>query len=116
MTLVKLGVYNTYPLPSDNELNQHISTGEAIVLPLLCSSIKALASLLDKVDALTIRLTHIHDSVSTVANTVPNNEEITASLAPITSSVRDLSHWISTAPSRPTLAPQPPAPPVPKPV
>ena len=49
-TLVKLGVNNTYPLPTDNELNQHISMGEALVLPLLCSSINALASLLDKVD------------------------------------------------------------------
>ena len=100
-TLVKLGVNNTYPLPTDRELNQDISTGEALILPLLCSSIKALASLLDKVDTLTNRLTHIHDSVSSVANSVSNNEELTASLAPITSSVRDLSHRISTAPSRP---------------
>ena len=99
-TLVKLGVNNTYPLPTDRELNQDISTGEALILPLLCSSINALASLLDKVDTLTNRLTHIHDSVSSVANTVPNREEITASLAPITSSVRDLSHRISTAPPR----------------
>ena len=115
-TLVKLGVNNTYPLPTDRELNQDISTGEALILPLLCSSINALASLLDKVDTLTNRLTHIHDSVSSVANTVPNKEEITASLAPITSSVRDLSHRISTAPSRPTTVPRPPAPPGPKPV
>ena len=49
-TLVKLGVNNTYPLPTDRELNQDISTGEALILPLLCSSINALASLLDKVD------------------------------------------------------------------
>ena len=111
-TLVKLGVYNRYPLPTDMELNQDISTGEALILSLLCSSINALASLLDKVDTLSNRLTHIHDSVSSVANTVPNKEEITASLAPITSSVRDLSHRISTAPSRPVLAPLPP-PPVP---
>ena len=97
-TLVKLGVNNTYPLPTDNKLNQDISTGEALVLPLLCSSINALASLLDKVDSLTNCLTHIHDSVSSVANSVPNKEEMTASLAPITSSVRDLSHQISTAP------------------
>ena len=83
-TLVKLDVNNTYPLPTDRELNQDISTGEALILPLLCSSINALASLLDKVDTLTNRLTHIHDSVSSVANTVPNQEEITASLAPIT--------------------------------
>ena len=114
-TLVKLGVNNTYPLLTDRELNQDISTGEALILPLLCSSINALASLLDKVDTLTNHLTHIHDSVSSVANTVPNKEEITASLAPVTSSVRDLSHRISTAPSRPTLAPQPPPPIAPKP-
>ena len=114
-TLVKLGVNNTYPLPTDRELNQDISTGEALILPLLCSSINALASLLDKVDTLTNRLTHIHETVSSVANTVPNKEEITASLAPITSSARDLSHQISTAPSRPTLAPQPPPPVAPKP-
>ena len=114
-TLVKLGVNNRYPLPTDNELNQDISTGEALVLPLLCSSINALASLLDKVDTVTNCLTHIHDSVSSVANTVLNKEEITASLAPITSSVRDLSHRISTAPPRHPPAPQPPAPPAPKP-
>ena len=113
-TLVKLGVNNTYPLPTDRELNQDISTGEALILPLLCSSSNALASLLDKVDTLTNRLTHIHDSVSSVANTVPNKEEITASLAPITSSVRDLSHRISTAPPRHPHAPQPSAPPPPK--
>ena len=115
-TLVKLGINNTYPLPTDNELNQHISTGEALVLPLLCSSINALASLLDKVDTLTNRLTHIRDSVSSVANNFPNNEEITASLAPITSSVRDLSHRMCTAPSRHATIAQPPAPPAPKPV
>ena len=114
-TLVKLGVNNTYPLPTDRELNQDISTGEALILPLLCSSINALASLLDKVDTLTNRLTHIHDSVSSVANTVPNKEEITASLAPITSSVRDLSHRISTAPPRHPHTSQPPAPHPPKP-
>ena len=114
-TLVKLGVNNTYPLPTDRELNQDISTGEALILPLLCSSINALASLLDKVDTLTNRLTHIHDSVSSVANSVPNKEVITASLAPITSLVRDLSHRISTAPPRPPPAPQPQAPPPPKP-
>ena len=109
-TLVKLGVNNTYPLPTDNELNQDIPTGEALVLPLLCSSIHALASLLDKIDTLTNCLTHIHDSVSSVANSVPNKEEMTASLAPITSSVRDLSHRISTAPSAHpgTPAPCPP--------
>ena len=114
-TLVKLGVSNTYPLPTDRELNQGIPTGEALILPLLFSSINALASLLDKVDTLTNRLTHIHDSVRSVANTVPNKEEITASLAPMISSVRHLSHWISTAPSRPTLASQPPPPVAPKP-
>ena len=115
-TLVKLGINNTYPLPTDRELNQDISTAEALILPLLCFSINAWASLLDKVDPLTTRLTHIHDSVSSVANTVPNKEEITASLAPITSSVRDLSHRISTAPPRPAMAPQPlpPAAPIPK--
>ena len=43
-TLVKLGVNNTYPLPTDRELNEDISTGEALILPLLCSSINALAS------------------------------------------------------------------------
>ena len=112
-TLVKLGVNNTYPLPTDRELNQDISTGEALILPLLCSSINALASLLDKVDTLTNHLTHIHDSVSSVANTVPNKEELTASLAPISSSVRDLSHRISTAPpaspwhASPSLLPLP---------
>ena len=99
-TLVKLGVDNTYPLPTDRELSQDISTGEALILPLLCSSINALASLLDKVDTLTNRLTHIHDSVSLVANSVPNKEEITASLAPITSSVRDLSHRIDRKSTR----------------
>ena len=109
-TLIKLGVNNTYPLPTDRELNQDISTGEAPILPLLCSSINALASLLDKVDTLTNRLTHIHDSVSSFANTVPNKDEIAASLAPITSSVRDLSHLMSTAPSCPTVAPRPPPP------
>ena len=114
-TLVKLCVNNTYPLLTDRELNQDISTGEALILPLLYSSINALASLLDKVDTLTNRLTYIHDSVSSVANTVPNKEEITASLAPITYSVRDLSHRISTARSRPTMVPRPPAPPAPKP-
>ena len=97
-TLVTLGVNNTYLLPTDNELNQDISTREVLVLPLLCSSINALASLVDKVDTLTNRLTHIHDSVSSVANSVPNKEEMTASLAPMTSSVCDLSHRISTAP------------------
>ena len=115
-TLVKLGVNNTYPLPTDRELNQDIFTGEALILPLLCSSINALASLLDKVDTLTNRLTHIHDSVSSVANSVPNKEEITASLAPITSSLRDLSHRISTAPSRHATVPHPPVPPVSKPI
>ena len=114
-TLIKLGVNNTYPLPTDRELNQDISTGEALILPLLCSCINALASLLDKVDTLTNRLTHIHDSVSSVANTVANKEEISTSLAPITSSVRDLSHRISTAPIRPVLAPQPPPPTAPRP-
>ena len=114
-TLVKPGVNNTCPLPTYRELNQDISTGEALILPLLCSSINALASLLDKVDTLTNRLTHIHDSISSVANTVPNKEEIPASLAPITWSVRDLSHRISTAPVRPVLAPQPPPPIAPRP-
>ena len=114
-TLVKLGVNHTYPLPKDNELNQDISTGEALVLPLLCSSINALASLLDEVDTLTNRLTHIHDSVSSVANSVPNKEEMTASLAPITSSVRNLSHRISTAPPQRPHAPLPPVPSNPKP-
>ena len=103
-TLVKLSINNTYPLLTDNELNQDISTGEALALPLLGLSIKALASLLDKVISLTNRLTHIHDSVSSVANSVPNKEEMTASLAPITSSVRDLSHRISTATSQRTQA------------
>ena len=114
-TRVKLGVNNTYPLPTNRELNQDISTGEALIRPLLCFSINALASLLDKVDTLPNRQTHIHDSVSSIANTVPNKEEITASLAPSISSVRDLSHRISTAPSRPSLAPQPPPPTAPKP-
>ena len=108
-TLVKLSIHNTYPLPTDNELNQDISTGEALALLLLGSSINALASLLDKVISLTNRLTHIHDSVSSVANSVPNKEEMTASLAPITSSVRDLSHRISTATSQRTQALLPPA-------
>ena len=114
-SLIKLGVSNTYPVPSDREPNHAISTGEALILPLLCSSINALASLLDKVDTLTNRLTHIHDSVSKVANTVPNKEEITACLATISLSVRDLSHRISTALSRPPLAHQPPPPIVAKP-
>ena len=114
--LVKLGVNDTYPLPTDRDPNQDISTGQALIHPLLCSSINALASLLDKVDTLTNRLTHIHDWVSSVANTVPNKEEITASLAPITSSVRDLSHRISTASSRPLPTSQPPALPAPKPI
>src|SRR6201996_6889905 len=103
-TLSKLGVSNTVPLPTDQELNNDISSGEAVILPLLCSSINALATLLDKVDTLTNRLTDLHDSVSSVANSVPNKDELTASLAPITSSVRDLSHRVSTAP------PQPPRP------
>ena len=106
-TLVKLGVNNTYPLPTDNELNQDISTGEALVLPLLCSSINALASLLDKVDTLTNRLTHIHDSVSSVANAVPNLKEMTGSLAPINFSVRDLSHRIRIASSNAFRHPRP---------
>ena len=114
-TLVKLGVNNPYPLTTDNKLNQDISTGEALVLPLLCSFNNALASLLNKVDTLTNRLTHIHDSVSSVANSVLNKEEMTASLAPITSSVRDLSHRISTAPPQRTKVPLPPAAPTSKP-
>ena len=114
-TLVKLGVNNPYPLPTDTELNQDITTGEALVLPLLYSSINALASLLDKVDSLTNRLTHIHDSVSAVANSVPNRQEMTSSLVPITSSVRDQSHQISTAPPQRVQAPLPPAVPLSKP-
>lgn len=98
-TLVKLGVNNTYPLPTNNELNQDISTRESLVLPLLCSSINALASLLDEVDSHTNRLTHIHDSPSSIANSVTNKKEMSVSPANNTSSVHDLSHRISTAPS-----------------
>ena len=74
--LVKLGVNNTIPLPTDRELTQDISSDEAIMLPLLCSSINALASLLENVDTLSDCLTHIHDSVSSVANSVPNKEDL----------------------------------------
>lgn len=96
-TLVKLGVNKTYPLPTNNELNQDISNGESLALPLFCSSINALVSLLDKVDSHTHRLTYIHDSPSLVANSVPNKEEMSASPAHNISSVHDLSHRISTA-------------------
>ena len=47
-TLTKLGVNNTYPLPSDRELNQNTSTGEALILPLLCSSINAFVTILSR--------------------------------------------------------------------
>ena len=53
-TLVKLGFNNTYCLLPDSQFNQDISTREALVLPLLCSFINALATLLDTVDTLTI--------------------------------------------------------------
>ena len=114
-TLAKLGVTNTVPLPSDHELTNYISSGEAVILPLLCSSINALATLLDKVDTLTNRLTDLHDSVSSVANSVPNKEDFAASLAPITSSVRDLSHRVTIAPPQPPRPTPPSAKPVPAP-
>jgi len=73
----------------------------------LCSTINALASLLERVDTLNDRITHTHDSISQVAYSVPNRDELTASLAPITSSVRDLSHRVSTAPASHRPAPPP---------
>jgi len=94
------------PLPTSSELGRDLSTGESIILPLLCSTINAWASLLERVDTLNDRITHTHDSISQVANSVPNRDELTASLAPIICSVRDLSHRASTAP-----APHRPAPP-----
>jgi len=114
-TLNKLGFNEVVPLPTSSELGRDLSTGESIVLPLLCSTINALASLLERVDTLNDRITHTHDSISQVANSVPNRDELTASLAPITSSVRDLSHRVSTAPvphrPAPPLTNQAPAPP-----
>ena len=114
-TLAKLGVSNTVLLPSDQELTNDISSGEAVILPLLSSAINALATLLDKVDTLTNRLTDLHDSVSSVANSVPNKDELTASLAPITSSVHDLSHRVSTVPLQPPRPTPPSAKPTPAP-
>jgi len=116
-TLNKLGFNEVVPLPTSSELGRDLSTGESIILPLLCSTINALASLLERVDTLNDRITHTHESISQVANSVPNRDELTASLAPITSSVRDLSHRVSTAPVPHRPAPpstnQAPAPPPP---
>jgi len=104
-TLNKLGFNDVVPLPTSSELGRDLSMGESIILPLLCSTINALASLLERVDTLNDRITHTHDSISQVANKVPNRDELTASLAPITSSVRDRSHRVSTAPVRHRPAP-----------
>jgi len=94
------------PLRTSSELGRDLSTGESIILPLLCSTINALASVLERVDTRNDRITHTHDAISQVATSVPNRDELTASLAPITSSVRDLSHRVSTAPM--SLRPTPP--------
>ena len=103
-TLKKLGLNEVVHLPTRSELGRDLSTGESIILPLLCSTINSLASLLERVDTRNDHITHTHDSISKVANSVPNRDELTASLAPITSAVRDLSHRVSTAPvsHRPT--------------
>jgi len=102
--LNKLAFNDVVPLPTSSELGRDLSTGESSILPLLCSTINVLASLLERVDTLNNRITHTHGSISQVANSVPNRHELTASLAPITTSVRDLSHRVSTAPvsHRPT--------------
>jgi len=116
-TLNKLGFNEVVPLPTSSELSRDLSTGESIILHLLCSTINALASLLERVDTLSDRITHTHDSISQVANSVPNRDELTTSLAPIISSVYDLSHRVSTAPVPHRPAPPPanqaPAPPPP---
>jgi len=49
-TLNKLGFNDVVPLPTSSELGRDLSTGESIILPLLCSTINALASLLERVD------------------------------------------------------------------
>jgi len=107
-TLNTLGFNDVVPLPTSSELGRDHSTGESIILPLLCSTINALASLLERVDTLNDRITHTHDSISQVANLVLNKDELTASLAPITSSVHDLSYRVSTAPT--SHRPAPPQP------
>jgi len=106
-TLNKLGFNDVVLLPTSSELGRDLFMGESIILPLLCSTINALASLLERVDTLNDRITHTHDCISQVANLLPNRDELTAALAPITSSVRDLSHRVSTAPTLHRPAPSP---------
>ena len=106
-TLGKLGLNSVIPLHSTTELSGDLSTCETIILPLWCSAINALASLLETVDTLNDRITHTHDSISLVANSIPSKDELTASLAPITSSFHDLSYRVTT--SLPEHRPTPPS-------
>ena len=52
------------PLPTSSELGRDLSTGESIILPLLCSTINALASLLERIDTLNDGITPTHDYIS----------------------------------------------------
>jgi len=57
-TINKLGLSNVVPVPTSSELSRDLSTGESVILPLLCSAINTLASLLQRVDILNDRITH----------------------------------------------------------
>jgi len=117
--LNKLGLNDMVPLPTSSELGRDLSMGESVILPLLCSAINALAYLLERVDTRNDCITHTPDSISQVANSVLNRDKLTTSLAPITFSVRDLSHRVSTAlpshrPTPPSTSQAPSAAPPPK--
>jgi len=89
------------PIPEDGQLND-LFDGEAILIPFLCSSLNALASITKQLDTITTQLATIQSIVATL----PITPALDAKLSPINASIYDLSHRVSSAPPIPSAPPR----------
>jgi len=96
------------PILDDHELSG-LSDGETILVPLSCSALNALASMMRQLDTITTQL----GTIQSIVATLTTNTALDCKLAPISASLRDLSQRVSAAPSvpmqGPTRAPVPPS-------
>ena len=85
-----------FPIPHDSQLC-HLSDGETILIPFLCSALNVLKAITCQLDTLTTQMGNILSMVSTL----PTFPAMESALSPINASIRDLSHrmTLATAPA-----------------
>jgi len=87
-------------IPNNRQLND-LSDGESILLPFLCSSLNALASMTKQHDTVTTQLA----TVQSIVGTVTTHSALHSKPFPITASLCNLSQRVSAAPPWPAIPP-----------